>query len=38
MGVPSIGGTPTTALMGEPADAGIFAGLKDWIGQIETLA
>ncbi|MFZ9199235.1 MAG: OmpA family protein [Paracoccaceae bacterium] len=36
-GLPSIGGSPTTALMGAPADAGIFAGLKDWMGQIETL-
>lgn len=38
MGLASIGGTPTTALMGEPANAGIFAGLKNWMGQIETLA
>jgi OOP family OmpA-OmpF porin len=38
MGLASIGGTATTALMGEPADAGMFAGLKDWMGQIETLA
>jgi OOP family OmpA-OmpF porin len=38
MGLASIGGTATTALMGEPADAAPFAGLKDWIGQIETLA
>ncbi len=38
MGLASIGGTPATALMGEPADAAPFAGLKDWMGQIETLA
>ena len=37
MGLPSIGGTPTTALMGDSADAAPFAGLKDWMGQIETL-
>jgi OOP family OmpA-OmpF porin len=38
MGLASIGGTATTALMGDTADAAPFAGLKDWIGQIETLA
>jgi OOP family OmpA-OmpF porin len=38
MGLPGIGGTPSTALMGDTADAAPFAGLKDWIGQIETLA
>jgi len=37
MGLPTIGGTPTTALMGDSADAAPFAGLKDWMGQIETL-
>lgn len=38
MGLGSIGGTITTALMGDTADASPFAALKDWIGQIETLA
>lgn len=38
IGLPTIGGTVTSALMGETADATAFAALKDWIGQIETLA
>lgn len=37
LGLPSIAGEVKQAMSGETADAGIFAKLKDWMGQIETL-
>ena len=37
LGLPKLGGTVTQGLIGAAADAGIFAGLKDWLGSLETL-
>lgn len=37
LGLPAVGGEVTQALIGSVGDAGIFAGLKDWLGRLETL-
>lgn len=37
LGLSGIAGEVKTAMMGEAADPGIFAKLKGWMGQIETL-
>jgi OOP family OmpA-OmpF porin len=37
LGLPAIGGEVTQALIGAAGDAGVYAGLKDWLGRLETL-